>query len=103
MDSNESAIQTVLPQLDRAKLETVVGELVSKLGVEGPDDLQFIKEEDGRLTHIQCRKIIHSFKSGKNSSIAAFHFYVNVEYVDYILMTMIPLTLQNADKIFSHF
>lgn len=74
MYSIESAIQTVLPHLDREKLETVVGELVSKLGVEGPDDLQFIKEEDVRhlLTPIQCRKIINSFKRGKNFHIAAF-------------------------------
>uniref|UniRef100_A0A3B3RI04 C2H2-type domain-containing protein n=1 Tax=Paramormyrops kingsleyae TaxID=1676925 RepID=A0A3B3RI04_9TELE len=58
------AIQAALPQLDREKLETVVGELVSKLGVEGPDDLQFIKEEDVRhlLTPIQCRKLLHTFK-----------------------------------------
>lgn len=74
MDYIESAIQTVLPQLDREKLGIVVCELVSKLGVEGPDDLQFIKDEDVRhlLTPIQCRKILHSFKSGKNFSIAAF-------------------------------
>lgn len=60
MDSTESAIQAALPQLDREKLETVVGELVSNLGVGGPDDLQFIGEEDVThlLTPIQCRKSI---------------------------------------------
>ncbi|XP_052459453.1 uncharacterized protein LOC128018121 [Carassius gibelio] len=63
MDSIEKAIQAVLPQLDEAKLETLVNELV-KVGVEGPDDLQFIQEDDIKhlLTPIQCRKIIHSLK-----------------------------------------
>ena len=46
MCSIEKAIQTVLPQLDDAKLETLVSELVTKVGVEGPDDLQFIQEDD---------------------------------------------------------
>ncbi|KAJ8336662.1 hypothetical protein SKAU_G00378820 [Synaphobranchus kaupii] len=65
MDSIEKAIQTVLPQLDEAKLETLVNELV-KLGVEGQDDLQFIQEDDIKhlLTPIQCRKILHSLNGG---------------------------------------
>lgn len=68
MDSIEKAIRTVLPQLDEAKLETLVNELV-KVGVEGPDDLQFIQEDDIKhlLTPIQCRKIIHSLKGGEIS------------------------------------
>lgn len=45
MDSIEKAIQTVLPQLDGEKPETLVNELVTKIGVEGPDDLQYIKED----------------------------------------------------------
>ncbi|ROJ26877.1 NLR family CARD domain-containing protein 3 [Anabarilius grahami] len=67
MDSIEKAIQAVLPQLDEAKLETFVNELV-KVGVEGPDDLQFIQEDDIKhlLTPIQCRKIIHSLKEYLN-------------------------------------
>lgn len=64
MDSIEKAIQTALPQLDEAKLQTLVNELVTKVGVEGPDDLQFIQEDDIKhlLTPIQCRKILHSLK-----------------------------------------
>lgn len=64
MDSIEKAIQTVLPQLDEAKFETLVNELVTKVGVEGPDDLQFIQEDDIKhlLTPIQCRKRLHSLK-----------------------------------------
>lgn len=67
MDSIEKAMQTVLPQLDEAKLQTLVNELVTNIGVEGPDDLEFIKEDDIKhlLTPIQCRKIIHSFKGGE--------------------------------------
>uniref|UniRef100_A0A8C1S326 Uncharacterized protein n=1 Tax=Cyprinus carpio TaxID=7962 RepID=A0A8C1S326_CYPCA len=63
MDSIVSAIHTVLPQLEGKKLEMLVDELVSKLGVEGPNDLQF-KEEDiaHLLSPIQCRTILHSFK-----------------------------------------
>ncbi|XP_041960247.1 uncharacterized protein LOC121718897 isoform X1 [Alosa sapidissima] len=65
MDSIEKALQTVLPQLDQVKLETLVNELL-KVGVEGPGDLQFIQEDDIKhlLTPIQCRKIIHSLKGG---------------------------------------
>ncbi|KAM8762282.1 uncharacterized protein AB9X84_007107 isoform 2-T2 [Acanthopagrus schlegelii] len=66
MDSIKRAIQTALPQLDEAKLETLVNELVTKVGVEGPEDLQFIQEDDLKhlLTPIQCRKILHSLKAG---------------------------------------
>ena len=66
MDSIEKAIQTVLPQLDEAKLETLVNELMTKVGV-GQDDLQFIQEDDIKhpLTPIQCRKILHSLKGGE--------------------------------------
>ncbi|KAK0142148.1 hypothetical protein N1851_020164 [Merluccius polli] len=61
MDSIEKAIQAVLPQLDREKLESLVNELVTKL-----DDLEFIQEDDIKhlLTPIQCRKILHSLKGG---------------------------------------
>lgn len=71
MDSIEKAIQAVLPQLDEAKLETLVNELV-KVGVEGPDDLQFIQEDDIKhlLTPIQCRKIIHSLKGPFNPQLS---------------------------------
>ncbi|XP_039680532.1 uncharacterized protein LOC120574295 isoform X2 [Perca fluviatilis] len=71
MDSIEKAIRTVLPQLDEAKLETLVNELV-KVGVEGPDDLQFIQEDDIKhlLTPIQCRKIIHSLKGPSNPQLS---------------------------------
>lgn len=74
MDSVETVIWSVLPQLDREKLEVVVYELVANIGVEGPDDLQFIKEEDIKhlLTPVQCRKLLHSFKCGKKCSILAF-------------------------------
>lgn len=74
MDSIESAIKTVLPQLDGEKLETLVAELVSKFGVETPDELQFIMEGDigHLLIPIQCRKMIHYFKKGKNFRIAAY-------------------------------
>ena len=66
MDSIEKAIQTVLPQLDEAKLETLVNELMTKVGV-GQDDLQFIQEDDIKhlLTPIQCRKILQSLKAGE--------------------------------------
>ncbi len=76
MDFIEHAIQSVLPQLDREKVEAVVHELETNLGVEGPDDLQLIKEEDIRhlLSPIQCRRLINSFKSGKLS-----HLHVNVQ------------------------
>ncbi|KAM9771113.1 uncharacterized protein ACBT44_004586 isoform 1-T1 [Syngnathus typhle] len=64
MESIKKAIHTALPQLDEAKLETLVNELVTTVGVEGPDDLQFIQEDDMKhlLTPIQCRRIIHSLK-----------------------------------------
>ncbi|XP_076841673.1 uncharacterized protein LOC143485891 [Brachyhypopomus gauderio] len=68
MDTILNIIQTALPQLEREKLETVVDELVSNMGVEEPNDLQFIKEEDLKhlLTPIQCRKIIHYFRMDSN-------------------------------------
>lgn len=50
MHSIEKARQTMLPQLDEAKLESLVNELV-KVGVEGPDDLQFIQEDDIKHLH----------------------------------------------------
>lgn len=67
MDSIEKAIQTVVPQLDEAKLETLVNELVTKVGDEGPDHLQFIQEDDIKhlLTPVQFRKILHSLKGGE--------------------------------------
>jgi len=67
MDTIGKAIQTVLPQLDEAKLETLVSELVTNVGVEGPDDLVFIQEDDIKhlFSPIQCRKILHSFKGGE--------------------------------------
>lgn len=76
MDFIEHAIQSVLPQLDREKVEAVVHELETNLGVEGPDDLQLIKEEDIRhlLSPVQCRRLINYFKSGKLS-----HLHVNVQ------------------------
>ena len=66
MDLIEKAIQTLLPQLDEAKLETLVNGLVTKVGVEGPDGLQFIQEDIKHLlTAIQCRKILQSLKGGE--------------------------------------
>lgn len=75
MDTILNIIQTALPQLEREKLETVVDELVSNMGVEEPNDLQFIKEEDLKhlLKPIQCRKIIHYFRMGKNVCISTSH------------------------------
>ncbi|KAM8741462.1 uncharacterized protein AB9X84_018836 [Acanthopagrus schlegelii] len=69
MDFIEDAVQRVLPQLQREKVEAVIHELETNLGVEGPDDLQLIKEEDIRhlLSPIQCRKLINSFKSDPKS------------------------------------
>ncbi|XP_054587146.1 sterile alpha motif domain-containing protein 3 [Nothobranchius furzeri] len=69
MDSIEHAIQSVLPQLQREKVEAVIHEFETTLGVEGPDDLQFIKEADisHLLSPIQCRRLINSFKSHPKS------------------------------------
>lgn len=50
MDFIEHAIQSVLPQLQREKVEAVAHELETTLGVEEPDDLQFIKEAD--ISHL---------------------------------------------------
>lgn len=87
MDFIEDAIQRVLPQLQREKVEAVIHELETNLGVEGADALQLIKEEDIRhlLSPIQCRKLINSFKSGKLS-----HLHVNVQCSS-ILMIMVRL------------
>lgn len=78
MDFIEHAIQRVLPQLQSDKLEAVVHELETTLGVEGPDDLQFIKEADisHLLSPIQCRRLINSFRSGKLS-----HLHVDILYI----------------------
>lgn len=57
---------TMLPQLDKAKLETLVNGFVTKVGVEGQDGLQFIQEDIKHLlTAIQCRKILQSLKGGE--------------------------------------
>lgn len=80
MDSTEKAIWTVLPQLDEAKLQTLVNELVTKVGVEGPDDLQFIQEDGIKhlLTPIQCRKILNSLK-GSEITFALINILVELQ------------------------
>ncbi|XP_041829977.1 uncharacterized protein LOC121635872 [Melanotaenia boesemani] len=69
----ENAIQSVLPQLQREKVEAVVHELETTLGVEGPDDLQFVKEADisHLLSPVQCRRLINSFRSEPRSPQSA--------------------------------
>lgn len=85
MNSIKDAIWSVLPQIERERLETVVDEFMTKLGVEGTDDLQFVKEEDIRhlLTPIQCREFLHKFKCVKTFRIAVFISIVEHNYVKY--------------------
>uniref|UniRef100_A0A8C2CPU8 Uncharacterized protein n=1 Tax=Cyprinus carpio TaxID=7962 RepID=A0A8C2CPU8_CYPCA len=73
MDSIVSAIHTVLPQLDGKKREMLVDELVSKLGVEGPKDLQFVKEEDiaHLLSPIQYSNLESATSSPESEIVAS--------------------------------
>lgn len=71
MDTIEERIRIALPSLEVEQRRTLLEEL-SRIGVEEPDDLQFVCEEDIRhlLTPIQCRKLLHTFKSnGKMSPL----------------------------------
>lgn len=71
MDSIRTTLQTVLPQVEEGKLETLVHELMTKVGVEGPDDLLYIHEDDVKhlLTPIQCKKLLHSLKQGPENPL----------------------------------
>ncbi|KAA0713103.1 hypothetical protein E1301_Tti013633 [Triplophysa tibetana] len=64
LNSIKNAIWSVLPHIERERLETVIDELVTKFGVEGTGDLQFVKEEDIRhlLTPFQGREFLNKFK-----------------------------------------
>ncbi|XP_062416199.1 uncharacterized protein LOC134107900 [Pungitius pungitius] len=83
---------------DGERLKTVVAELVSKFGVETPDDLQFITEGDigHLLTPVQCRKIINGCKRGKHFDVEAYFALILMYMFKLFVAQMIPIIFQRA-------
>jgi len=58
------SITVVLPNLDEARMKSLVERLLLVVGVEEVSDLIFVKEDDINdiLTPLQCRKLIDGFQ-----------------------------------------
>lgn len=60
----EATIRSVLPMLDHDQMNDLTSEL-DRIGVKTDSDLQYVTSDDLKefLSPIDCRKLIHFFKS----------------------------------------
>lgn len=60
----EALIRSGLPMLDNDQLNNLISEL-TRIGVKTDNDLQYVTSDDLKdfLSPIDCRKLIHFFKS----------------------------------------
>lgn len=62
--SLQSAIEGILPNIDKMKASLVASHLCQESGVEDQDDLKYVTEEDlDMLKPVQKRKLLQAWKS----------------------------------------
>lgn len=81
MEPVKELVRRAMPSISNDLMESLMARL-ELVGVNGLDDLTFVKTEDvdGILPPIQCRRLIQAFSAGK-----FLHFYIS-KYFNIILL-----------------